>query len=293
MASRDEIYVASFKYSDAEKKKYIAAGQALEKYRQEINKQNVKQQSDRIKKQNKKNSVKSFWGKIRYGLEYKIQNAEAFLSVVFFMIMEACFVIRKMEVAGLEQVGFVTNAEKIFKISNACGSVGLVIIMLVAIKKIANHDGVLDTIWDLFLEALKALGGWIAIFLLGYGILYFTPEDSSMEKTIEGVSYDPDNDQVEEESVEEAILEEVEQSYAIENSYRQGNHEGDIFTICVEQSYMYSKPDDFMYTYIAPKNFQYVATGSEYLDDKGILWYEFHMGKDKAWVKEEDITFQQ
>lgn len=289
MASRDEICVSSFKYSDAEKKKYIAAGQALEKYKQNIDKQKAKKQSSRIKKQNKENSAKRFFVKIKYGLKYKAQNVKSFLIIIFFMIVEACFVIRKMDIAGLKHVGLVANAEKIFMISNTCGSIGLVIIMFVAIKRMINHYGVLDTIWDLFLEALKALGGWIAIFLLAYGILYFTPENSSINKIKDEISYVSDRGETEE-SVEETIIKE-EGLNMVDNFCQQGIHEGDIFTIYVEQSYIYSKPEDFMCTYVVPKNNQYVATGSEYLDNDGILWYEFHMGNAKAWVKEGDIIF--
>lgn len=286
MSVRDEISV-SFAYKADEKLRYAAAGKALRSYKQKLIQQGVTQQEKRRKQIEKKRVRESKKYKIKRRLHDVVECLwNKILPVVCFMLLEASLVIKETEVEGLEQVGITQNAKTIYDIFSIMGVICLIIISIIGFIRIIKHNGVFYTIWDLFVEAIKALGVWIAILLLLYGITYFALGTSTKEEK---------NSVDKKENVENVLQEELMNPQTITPQYHMGDYVGCTFMICVEEAYIFVEPTDGSHMYVALRDSQFVATGMEYLDEEGTIWYEFYIDEDKvlkSWVKESDIIFK-
>lgn len=291
MTVRDEIQV-SFEYNIAEKAQYIAASNAIYEYEEKIRKEKRlkqeaierRQEKERIRKakiSKTKYTLKSILRNVRRGLNTLFQKV---LPVVCFMLIEASFLVRESGVEGLAQDGFNKNVEEIYTTSSMVGALCLIIIAVIAFMRMIKGNGFLFTVWDLVVEALKALGIWIMILVLVYGIYFFTSEIWIEEEVHNEEEYKQD------EAIEEISLEVKTQS-----KYQMGDYIDTTFTICVEESYIYVEPTDGSHMYIALEGYQFVTTGMEYIDEDGELWYEFYLDSDKvltSWVREKDIIFK-
>ena len=289
MAGRYEIGV-SFEYSVDEKAQYEAASKAVSDYEAKIRKEKIQQQERIERRQKKKRIRKDKLSNAKYSLGRFFRNArsilfEKTLPIACCMMIEACLLIRDSGVEGLEQVGFGEMAKDIYITSNALGALCLIIIAIITVVRTIKGLGFFFSIIDLFIEALKALGIWIIFLFLLYGVTFFASELSIDELKYKEIGNSQD------ELLEEAIAQE-EVAYS---KYQMGDQIEAIFTICVEESYIYVEPTDGGHMYVATKDSQFVTTGMEYLDEEGVLWYEFYLDNKKvltSWVREHDIVFE-
>lgn len=301
---RNEIKV-NFEYRVDEQARYVAAGNALRTYKEKIRKQEAQQQAElrkqkeqqqeRIRKQKEKKRIRvNKLERQKYLVKRFLRNAvqnvfEKIIPVVCFMIIEACLIIRQAGIKGLEQIGFKHDVKSALDTSNNIGALCLILIAIIAVIRIVKDKDFIYTIWNLFVDVLKSLGIWIGFLFLMYGIYYFTAESSAKEEAARELNNSK------EEEVYEVLQEEIMQSQMVVSQYQRGDYANCTFTICVEESYIYVEPTDGGHMYVAMKDSRFVATGMEYLEEDGSLWYEFYLDSDRvltSWVRESDIIFE-